>query len=174
MTGPTDRPPAVLRAFAALLGVAALMFNAALMLSDRAPSVMRRLGGDFIRRLSARIDAGGRASDVLTDPRLPESDTIVHVAVWALAVTLVGFAVWRWIGLLVGAAVLFGMSILVEVAQGRLTDSRAVEASDVRGNLAGVALGTVAVAFCYVLYSTVAHLLRSSRTGGYPVGSARG
>ena len=78
MTGPTDRPPAVLRVFAALLGVAAPMFNAALMLSDRAPSVMRRLGGDFIRRLSARIDAGGRASDVLTDPRLPESDTAIR------------------------------------------------------------------------------------------------
>ena len=89
---------------------------------------------------------------MLTDPRLPESDTIVHVAVWALAVTLVGFAVWRWIGLLVGAAVrVRHASLVVEVAQGRLTDTRAVEASDVRGNLAGVALGTVVVAFCYVL-----------------------
>ena len=53
-----------------------------------------------------------------------------------------------------------------------MADSRAVEASDVRGNLAGVALGTVAVACCYVLYSTVAHLFRSSRTAAIRCGSA--
>ena len=130
------------------------------MLSDRAPIASCAVSAATSSAASStRIDAGGRASDVLADPRLPESDAIVHVAVWALAVTLVGFAVWRWIGLLVGAVAVFAVSIVVEAAQGRVTDSRAVEASDVRANLAGVALGTVAVAICYVLYSTVAHLV---------------
>jgi hypothetical protein len=169
MMGPAHRPPAALRAFAALLGVAALLFNAALMLSDRAPGALRTIGGDFVRRLSERIDTDGRAAQVLNDPRLPESDTIVHVAVWAVAVTLVGWALWSWIGLLAGAVAVFAASLVVEAAQGRLTDTRAVEASDVSANLTGVVLGVVFVALCYLLYSALAHLFASSRTRGYPV-----
>ena len=92
----------------------------------------------FARRLFARIDASDRAAEVLSDPRLPESDAIVHVAVWALAVGLVGLAVWTWRGLFVGAVAVFAASLLVEAAQGRYSDTRAVEASDVRANAAGV------------------------------------
>jgi hypothetical protein len=158
--GPVHRPPLALRALIAVVGVAALLFNAALMLSDRAPAALRRLGGDFVTRLSERIDSGGRAADVLSDPRLPESDTIVHVAVWAVAVTLVGWALWRWIGLLAGAAAVFAASLVVEKLQGTYTDTRSVEASDVTANLTGVLLGTAFVAVCYVVYSAVARLLR--------------
>ena len=100
-----------LRAGFAVLGVGVLLFNVLLMLSDRAPGALRRVGGDFVRRLFARIDASERAADVLADPRLPESDAIVHVAVWALAVALVGLAVWTWRGLLVGAVAVFAVSL---------------------------------------------------------------
>ncbi len=151
-----------------MLGVAVLVFNALLMLSDRAPSALRRVGGDFVRRLFERVDAGARAADVLADPRLPESDAIVHVAVWAVAVGLVGLAVWTWRGLLVGAAAVFGASVVVEAAQGRWSDTRAVEASDVRANAAGVALGTIAVGLCYVTYSALSGLFRVTTRRGYP------
>ena len=104
----------------------------------------------------------------LSDPRLPESDAIVHVAVWALAVGLVGLAVWTWRGLLVGAVAVFAASLLVEAAQGRYSDTRAVEASDVRANAAGIVVGTVAVAFCYLAYSALSGLFRVTSRRGYP------
>ena len=130
------------------------------MLSDRAPGLLRRLGGDVLARLSERIDAGAQAADVLRDPRLPESDAIVHVAVWAAAVVLVGWAVWTWRGLVVGAAVVFAASLVVEFAQGRYTDSREVQTSDIEANAIGIVLGTVAVAACYLLYSGVCTLAK--------------
>jgi hypothetical protein len=168
VVSPVHRPPVWLRAGFALLGVAALLFNALLMLSDRAPEALRRLGGDFVRRLSERIDADGRAAAVLADPRLPESDTAVHVAVWALAVVLVGLAVWTWRGLLVGAVAVMTCSIAIEVAQGRWTDTRAVEASDIRANAVGVVLGTLAVGVCYVVYSALCWVFRLGARRRYP------
>lgn len=161
MPAPRHRPPLVLRALVALLGIGALLFNALLMLSDRAPAALRRIGGDAVRRLFERIDVGdGTASDVLRDPRLPQSDAIVHVAVWAVAAMLVGWALWSWIGLAVGSAAVFAASLVVENLQGSLSTTRAVESSDVSANLAGVVLGTAAAAACYVAYSALASLFR--------------
>jgi hypothetical protein len=131
-----------------------------LMLADRAPGLMRDIGGDFVRRLFARIDTGGRRSELLNDPRLPESDAIVHIAVWAIAVVLVGWALWSWAGLFVGACAVAAASLVLEVGQGRWSDSRAVEASDAVANLAGVAAGTAFVIGCYLLYSTISIALR--------------
>jgi hypothetical protein len=168
MASPTHRPPLPLRAFVALVAIGALIFNVLLMLSDRAPTALRRIGGDFVRRLFERIDATDRAADVLADPRLPESDAVVHVAVWAIAVVLVGLAVWSWIGLAVGAAAVFAGSVVVEAAQGRYSDTRAVEGSDVRANLAGVLVGTAVVALCYLAYSAVAALFRVRPRARYP------
>ena len=115
----------------------------------------------------SRIDAGDRAADVLADPRLPESDAIVHVAVWALAVGLVGLAVWSWRGLVIGAIAVFAASLVVEAAQGRWSDTRAVEASDVRANATGVVLGTIAVGCAYVAYSASSEPVPAHRRG-YP------
>ena len=157
-----------LRAGFAVLGAGVLLFNLLLMLSDRAPGAMRSLGGDFVRRLFARIDASGPAAEVLADPRLPESDAIVHVAVWALAVGLVGLAVWTWRGLLVGAIAVLAASLVVEAAQGLWTDTREVETSDVRANAAGVVLGAVAVGACYLAYSAVGGLFRITSQRGRP------
>lgn len=160
MARPQHRPPLVLRVIVALLGVAALAFNALLMLSDRAPGAMQRIGGDAMRRLFERIDLGGRGADVLGDPRLPENDAIVHIAVWALAAMLVGWAVWSWIGLAMGAVTVFAGSLVVEKLQGSLSTTRQVEASDVKANLTGVVVGTAVAAACYLAYGALASLFR--------------
>jgi hypothetical protein len=163
MAWPQHRPPLVLRVFVALVGVAALGFNAMLMLSDRAPGALQRIGGDAVRRLFERIDLGGRGAGVLNDPRLPEDDAIVHVAVWAVAALLVGWALWSWIGLVIGAVAVFAASVVIEVLQGSLSTSREVEASDVKANLAGVVLGAAAAAACYLAYSALAAMFRHRR-----------
>ena len=150
----------MLRIFVALIGLAALVFNAMLMLSDRAPGALQRIGGSAVRRLFERIDLGGRGADVLDDPRLPENDAIVHVAVWAVAAVLVGWALWSWIGLAVGAIAVFAGSLVIEALQGILSTTRQVESSDVTANLAGVVLGTSVAAACYVIYSALAAVFR--------------
>jgi hypothetical protein len=160
MSWPQHRPPLVLRIFVALIGVAAMVFNVMLMLSDRAPGALQRIGGSAVRRLFERIDLGGRGADVLSDPRLPEDDAIVHVAVWAVAAVLVGWALWSWIGLAVGAIAVFAGSLVIEALQGSLSTTRQVESSDVKANLAGVVLGTTVAALCYVAYSTLAAIFR--------------
>jgi hypothetical protein len=165
MASPRARPPLVLRIFVALLGVVALLFNAMLMLSDRAPSALQRIGGSAVRRLFERIDLGGRGADVLNDPRLPESDAIVHVAVWALAAVLVGWALWTWIGLAVGASAVFAGSLVIEALQGSLSTTRQVESSDVKANLAGVVIGTTVAAACYLAYSALAAMFRRRPDG---------
>lgn len=156
ITSPRRRPPLGLRALLALLGVGMLAFNAALMLSDRAPGALRRLFGDAVERWSARIDA--RAGGTITTEQLPESDVVVHVAVWALAALLVGLAVWTWSGLVLGGAAVLGVSVLVEVGQEVWADTRAVEASDLAANALGVGLGVIAAGACYLLWSAGAAL----------------
>lgn len=151
---PRHRPPLGLRVPAAMLGVGVLVFNAALMVSDRAPGFL----GTAARRLSERLDAGSRVRSAATDPRLPESDALVHIAVWALAIGLVGIAVWTWRGLLGGGVVVLGFSLVVELSQERLSDSRGFEMSDVGANAVGVVLGLLAVAVCYVTWSALAQL----------------
>ncbi len=161
--GPRRRPPLAIRAFIGLLALGAGLFNAGLMLSDRAPAVTRALFGDFAVRMSARLDATRRVEEA-TDGRMPGSDAIVHIGVWAVAMTLVGLAVWRWWALVVAAVATFALSVLVELGQGRFSDSRAVERSDVVANGVGVALGVVACAACYLAWSGASALL--SAIGG--------
>lgn len=158
MSSPRHRPPLGLRAFIALLGVGVVLFNAALMLSDRAPGVTRRIGGDLVARLSERLDASSHPARIATDPRLPPSDAIIHIGVWAVAMFLVGLALWSWRGLVLGAVITFATSAAVEIGQGRYTDTRTSQVGDLVANGVGVAAGTVAAAGCYVLWSLGAQL----------------
>ena len=135
-----------------------MLFNAVLMLSDRAPGYLQRVGGGVVTRLFERIDLGGRGAEVLNDPRLPRNDTIVHVTVWAVATVFVGWALWSWIGLVAGSIAVFGASAVIENLQGRLATTREVESSDLAANFAGVAAGAAFVAACYVVYSGLAAL----------------
>lgn len=155
---PRHRPPLGLRVVVAFLGVGAVAFNAVLMLSDRAPRVSRRIGGDVISRLSERLDTGGRAGRLVDDPRLPSSDAIVHIGVWGVAMLLLGLAVWSWRGLMLGAGAVFLLSAIIEVGQQRFTRTRTFELGDIVANGIGVALGTAVAAACYGLWTAAARL----------------
>jgi uncharacterized membrane protein len=127
----------------------------ALLLSDRAPTVLRVLFGDFARQLSNRLDSDGQASNAL-EARSVGNDSLVHLGLWAVATILIGIAVWSWIGLAMSALAVSAASLITEVAQGRYSSTRAVESKDAMFNLLGVGTGTVAVALLYLGYGAVA------------------
>jgi hypothetical protein len=160
MASPRRRPPLAVRVVAALFGVAAMLFAGLLMLSDRAPGAMERIGGGVVRRLFERMDVDPDAAGALADPS--QGDAVVHVGVWAVAVLLIGWALWTWIGLLIGAIAVTACSFVFEALQGTLTTTRAVESSDVEANLLGVATGTVTAAACYVIYGGLRNAVDSS------------
>lgn len=160
--GPTHRPPAAPRAFIGFLAIGAALFNVALMLSDRAPGLSKRIFGDLAIQLSDRLNRSDRFGS-LTEGRRPGNDDIVHIGVWAVAMTLVGLAIWRWAPLLIAALALFAASVVVEVAQGRYSSTRNVERSDVLANAYGVALGVIACALCYLAWSGAALAIRRLR-----------
>jgi len=153
------RAPLALRIFIGLIGVAALLFNVALMISDRAPGVTRRLFGGFAQRLADRLDA---TSTIAADD-LPGNDAIVHIGVWAVATTLVALMFWRWSTLVPVAIAVFATSVAVEFGQGRYSSSRAVEFSDLLANAVGVGVGVTAAALCMLGWSAVSRALRGSR-----------
>ncbi|MEM8619262.1 MAG: hypothetical protein AAGF73_06035 [Actinomycetota bacterium] len=125
----------------------------ALMLSDRAPGVLRQVFGPAAERLSNRIDASARLPST---EQLPQSDFLVHVGLWAAITVLVGLTVWTWRGLVVGGVGVLTLSAFVEVAQGRYSTTRAVETSDVLANAVGVVAGMTAAAAAYLAWSAVA------------------
>ncbi|WP_148288683.1 hypothetical protein [Ilumatobacter nonamiensis] len=145
------RAPLGVRAFLGLLGVSALAFTVALMLSDRAPGVTQQLFGDFAERLSDRLDA----SSTVDTARLPDNDAIVHIGLWGVATLLVALTVWRWWGLVLCGAAVFVASVFVEIGQGRYSTTRSVESSDIMANAAGVAAGTLVAAACMLLWAAV-------------------
>lgn len=143
--GPGGRPFRGLRLVPVLLSVAALAANAVILLSDRAPGLLRRI--------SSRIDAGvhraaGAAGVEMPagGVRAPQSDFDQHLLIWAVAAVLVGLATWSWASLLMGSAVVLGTSAALELAQQNYSRSRSAEIGDLLGNTAGVVAGTCAVA----------------------------
>lgn len=161
--GPAHRPPLALRVFIGFLAVGAGAFNIALMLSDRAPGLSRRLFGDFAQRLSDRLNPADRIG-AITQGRNTGNDDIVHIGVWAVAMTLVGLALWKWAPLIVATVVLFLGSIVVEIAQGRYSSSRNVERSDIIANGIGVAFGVTACILCYLAWSGAAAFVQRLRS----------
>lgn len=117
-----------------------IAFGAALMLADRAPRLIRRVLGGFARRLSDRIDAGGR-SPVSLDARPGEGDWIVHLGLWSIAVVFVALMLWTSRGLWLAALGVFALSVVIEIGQGVWSTTRTVEFSDVVFNALGVAIG---------------------------------
>lgn len=75
---------------------------------------------------------------------------------------MLGVAVWTWRGLIVGAIVVFACSLVVEFMQGRLSDTRSVEVSDVLANALGVALGVMVVSVCYLAWNALARLFAAA------------
>lgn len=153
------RAPLALRAVVGLIALAALAFNAVLMISDRAPAAAKRLAGDFPQRLSDRLDAS-RSVDT---GQLPGNDAIVHIGVWAVATLLIVLTFWRWWSLVPLAAAMFVTSVAVEVGQGRYSTSRAVERSDIVANGVGVSIGAAAAAACMFVWAVVSASTRGIR-----------
>ena len=154
---PRRRPPVVLRGLIGLMGLGALLFAGALLLSDRAPGVLKAMFGDRARRLWARIDEGNR-TEAVTGGARPEADFLIHVAIWAVVACLIGLAIWSWFGLVATAMGVFGVSVVTEFAQGVWSSTRQVEAIDVVANAVGVAGGVATAGLMYLLWSGVAAL----------------
>lgn len=162
---PRDRPPAIGRAFVGLLGFTAMLIAAALLLSDRAPGVLRSLFGDRARRLWERID-GAETVGTAAGTEIASADFVVHVAIWAVVTVLVGMALWTWRGLAIGVAGLAVASVLLELAQGRYADTRTVQATDAFANLVGISVGAAGAGMCYLTWSAGAAIVRGFRRGG--------
>jgi hypothetical protein len=149
--GPGGRPFRGWRFVPILLSLGAFAANAAILLSDRAPG--------FLRRVSARIDAGVSRAATATgldvpgrDVSVPQSDFDVHVVIWALAALLVGLATWSWASLLLGSGLVFVASVGLELAQHAFSSSRTVQFDDLMGNAVGVVAGTCVVAALAILW----------------------
>ena len=155
---PRHRPPVAVRGFIALLALAACAFAAVLMISDRAPGVLVDVFGDTVRQLWDRVDASQRAR-FATDAALPEKDFVIHVAVWASITGLVALAIWTWAGLVAAVFGVFGLSVVIELGQGRFSSTRSVESIDIVANAVGVAAGATAAAVVIVGWTLVASAL---------------
>ncbi|MGI8983678.1 MAG: hypothetical protein ACR2HM_03960 [Acidimicrobiales bacterium] len=143
--GPGGRPFRGLRVVALLFSLAAVAANAVILLSDRAPGLLRRL--------SVRIDAGvnGAVGAAGVDigggsVRVPRSDFDVHVLIWGAAALVVGLAAWSWFTLLLGSSAVFASSVVIELAQAGYSSTRTVQFIDVVANAVGVIVGTCVVA----------------------------
>ena len=148
----------MLRALVGVVALGAALSTVALLLSDRAPGLLRSLFGDRVLDLWARIDAA-QPVDLPQRSDLPPTDFVVHVAIWAVVAALVGLTVWTWRGLVVASSALVTASVALELAQGRWSSTRAVEASDAIANFLGIAAGTVVAAACYLAWSGAAGLV---------------
>jgi hypothetical protein len=71
------RAPVAFRAFVAILALGVALSNVTLLLSDRAPLVLRVMVGDFARQLSNRLDSDGQASGALNSWNVG-NDSVVH------------------------------------------------------------------------------------------------
>ena len=142
--GPGGRPFARWRPLAAVLAAGALLATAALLLSDRAPGLLRRL--------SARIDAGSSRTAQLASETRPQSDLEIHVLVWAVVTAFVGLSMWSSRSLLASAIAVLVLSVAAEKAQELLTDTRRLEIADLVANVIGVSAGLGAASGLSILF----------------------
>lgn len=156
------RPPIGGRVLMGVLALGACGFAAALMISDRAPGVLVDVFGDTARQLWDRVDASQRAR-FATERDLPEEDFVVHAVVWASVTGLVALAIWTWVGLLGAIVGVFGLSVVVELAQERFSSTRSVESVDVVANAVGVAAGAATAAVVFVGWVLVASVVDAWR-----------
>ncbi|MDG1188315.1 MAG: hypothetical protein P8I25_03395 [Ilumatobacter sp.] len=155
------RPSLVIRGMIALIAFGIVMTNAALLLSDQAPGVLRSLFGDLARRITERLDGDGRAGAAL-GTRDIGGDSIIHFSMWAIAMLVIGLAVWSWARLAIASVTVAATSLIIEAAQGRYSSSRVVEATDAAFNLLGVAVGAGTAAAVYIVVEGLGHLFAPS------------
>lgn len=155
--GPRARAPRWLRACIAVAALVAGSFSAALLLSDRAPGVLRTVLGPRIEDLWNRIDLAGRPAE-LAGEAASQPDRAVHIAIWAVISFLAVLAVWSWRATLVVFGVVVATSVVIELGQGIWSDTRAVERSDLSSNVLGAAVGTVTALAVMALWSAAGSL----------------
>lgn len=131
--GPGGRPFAGWRPLAALSSVGWMLVAAIVLVSDRAPGLLRRL--------SDRIDVGSSRTAELAAQARPESDFEIHVYLWAAVALFVGLASWSNRSLLVSAIGVFALSVVAERAQDALSHTRDAQFGDLVANLVGVLAG---------------------------------
>ena len=143
-----SRLPPPLRWLSGAIGVLVLAANTLILLSDRAPGLFRRL--------SARLDVSSVQTVSTQAPpggRLPETDFMIHVVMWALATALVGLAMGSFLSKVVAAGTVLAYSAAVEVGQCVFTSIRSPQRADLVGNAVGVAAGlAAAVAVGFLLW----------------------
>ena len=143
--GPGGRPFRGLRVLALLLSLGGLAANALILLSDRAPGLLRRVA----RRIDVEVGraAGAAGVDVPgSGVGVPQSDFDVHLVMWCVATVLVGLATWSWLSLFMASSTVLACSVVLEMAQGAYSRTRSVQFSDIVGNTLGVMIGTAVVA----------------------------
>lgn len=155
------RPPVGVRAGIGVLALGGLLFTALLLLSDRAPGVMRDVLGDAADRLWDRIDAT-RAQPLGQQARA-QPDFVVHVVIWAAVTFLCALTIWTFGGVIAVMVGAFAASVMFELAQGAFTSTRAVEFRDVVGNACGVAIGGVAALLVVAASRALGTLARAGR-----------
>lgn len=155
--GPRSRAPRWLRAFIAVGALAAGAFSAALLLSDRAPGVLRTVLGPRIEDLWNRIDLAGRPSE-LAGEAASQPDLVVHLTIWAVVTWLAVLAVWSWRATPFVVVAVVAASSVIELGQGVWSDTRAVERSDLEANLLGAGVGTLAAIVVMAVWSSVGSL----------------
>ena len=148
----------------ALIGVGALAagaFSAALLLSDRAPGVLRSVLGPRVERLWNRIDLAGRPAE-LAGEAASQPDFVVHLLIWAAVAFLAVLTVWSWRATPFVAGAVVVVSLVIELGQGVWSDTRAVERSDMEANLLGVGLGAATALFVMGAWSLIGALTTES------------
>jgi hypothetical protein len=153
--GPGGRPFRGLRILPLLLSLVALAANAVILLSDRAPGLFRRLS----LRIDAEVQRAAGAVGVDVPGRglpAPQSDFDIHVIIWGVAALLVGLAAWSWLSLFMASSTVFASSVVLELAQGAYSRTRAVQYSDIVGNAVGVVVGTCLVAAFSIVWMAAA------------------
>ena len=132
--GPGGRPGGGWRPWVAGVAAGLAVPTVVLMLSDRAPGLLRRLS-DRLERVDAR------PGDVARAAGLPDAAFAVHIGVWGLAGLVVVLASWSWRSLVVGLVVALVASGAVELAQEAFTEQRAAQWRDMLANAIGLGLG---------------------------------
>lgn len=150
----------LLRAVAVLTCAALVAAALALMFADRAPGALRQL--------SDRIQASDRpAARAVAEAPTPESDTDVHIVIWAAVTVAAGLAAGRRRWILPVAAAVLVLATAVELAQEHVTARRTTQRDDLVANVVGVALGAALL----WIWFRAARLLRrrpSNRAPGTP------
>ncbi|TDT16432.1 hypothetical protein BDK89_2022 [Ilumatobacter fluminis] len=159
--GPRSRAPRWLRAVIALGALAAGLFSAALLLSDRAPGVLRTVLGPRIERLWNRVDLAGRPAE-LAGEAASQPDAVVHVVLWAVVTVLAVLTLWSWRATPFVVVAVAASSLVIELGQGVWSDTRAVERSDMAANLLGTGIGAAVAIAVMGLWSALGSLTSRS------------